>query len=640
MHPFLTRLRQSPLLADGAIGTMLYAEGISFNDCFDAINVRAPELVSGIHRAYLETGAELIETNTFGANRFKLAEHGLRDQVAEINRAAVTLAREARSAVGAAAFIAGSVGPLGRSLAPLGRVSADEARAAFAEQITALAESGVDLILLETFGSLSEIRQAVLAARQAAPDLPLVAQMTFGEDGATPFGHAPREIATALLELGVDVIGANCSTGPRGVFHVVQEMLAANRELLVSAMPNAGWPERAAGRILYPATPEYFGDYAREFATAGVRLIGGCCGTTPAHIRAMRIALDELGSGMRGPRLSRPLQGRQTVVEPMSEPLPATGLARQLATGEFVVTVELEPPHGPDLTGLLTHAAMLKGAGATVLNVADSPLARMRMSAWAVATLIQNRVGIETVLHFPTRGRNLLRIQGDLLAAHALGLRNLVVVMGDPTALGDYPDATDSYDIVPTGMMKLIKQGFNRGRDHGGKPIGQSTNFLVGCALNLTPADFGKEVNLLRKKIDAGADFALTMPIWDPDEPARFLDRYGGPAEIPIIAGLLPLYTDRHARFLHNEVPGITIPEAILRRMSAADDQHGEGVRIAEEILLGAMQQGTVQGVYIMPPFRRYEIAAQVIRGLRKSGGGGAFARGGATRETPLPPDH
>ncbi|HBY93430.1 MAG TPA: bifunctional homocysteine S-methyltransferase/methylenetetrahydrofolate reductase, partial [Chloroflexi bacterium] len=292
----------------------------------------------------------------------------------------------------------------------------------------------------------------------------------------------------------------------------------------------------------------------------------------------------------------------------------------QLASGEFVITVELEPPHGPDLTEILTTAALLKGSGATVLNVADSPLARMRMSAWAVATLIQNRVGIETVLHFPTRGRNLLRIQGDLLAAHALGLRNLVVVMGDPTAVGDYPNATDSYDIVPTGMMKLISQGFNQGHDHGGRAIGQPTNFLVGCALNLTPADFGKEADLLRKKIKAGAGFALTMPIWDPEAPARFLEAYGGPIEIPIIAGLLPLYTDRHARFLHNEVPGIIIPEAILRRMSAAYDQQAEGVRIAEEVLLGAMRQGTIQGVYITPPFRRYEIAARVIRGLRKQG--------------------
>lgn len=627
MHPFLTRLRQSPLLADGAMGTMLYAEGISFDDCFDAINLRAPELATRIHRGHLEAGAELLETNTFGANRFKLAEHGLRDRVAEINRAGVALAREARSAVGAPAFIAGSVGPLGRNLVPLGRVSVDEARAAFAEQIAALAEAGVDLILLETFSSLTEIRQAVLATRAVAPGLPLVAQMTFGEDGATPFGHTAREVATALLELGADVVGANCSTGPRGVFQVVQEMLGANRELLVSAMPNAGWPERAAGRILYPATPEYFGDYARDFAVAGVRLIGGCCGTTAAHIRAMRNALDEVGSGLRGPRVSRPLEVRQMVAEPVPGRLPATRLARQLATGEFVVTVELEPPHGPDLTELLNTAAMLKGAGATVLNVADSPLARMRMSAWAVAALIQNRVGIETVLHFPTRGRNLLRIQGDLLAAHALGLRNLVVVMGDPTAVGDYPNATDSYDIVPTGMMKLIKHGFNQGRDHGSKSIGQPTNFLVGCALNLTPPDFGKEIDLLRKKIDAGAGFALTMPIWDSDAPARFLDAYGAPLEIPIIAGLLPLYTDRHARFLHNEVPGITIPASILQRMSTAGDQPAEGVRIAEEILLGALNQGTVQGVYIMPPFRRYAVAARIITDLRKQRAGSKGSR-------------
>jgi homocysteine S-methyltransferase len=612
------------------MGTMLYAEGIPFDDCFDGLNLTAPELVAGIHRAYLEAGADLIETNTFGANRFKLGEHGLRERVGEINRAAAELAREARAAVGAAAFIAGSVGPLGRNIAPLGRLSAEEARAAFHEQITALVEGGVDLILLETFSSLDEIRQAILAAREVAPDLPLVAQMTFGEDGATPFGHTTPEMIATLVNLGVDVIGANCSTGPRGLFQIVREILNTNRDLLVSAMPNAGWPERAAGRIIYPATPEYFADYARDFVTAGVRLIGGCCGTTPAHIRAMRNTLDDLSGGaLEQP--SREAQREGAGTRPRQRlwpvaPTPtrgetrswSTGLARRLVTGEFVVTVEMEPPRNPDLSELLTHAAALKGAGATMLNVADSPLARMRMSAWAVATLIQNRIGIETVLHFPTRGRNLLRVQGDLLAAHALGLRNLFVVMGDPTAIGDYPNATDSYDIVPTGLMKLIKQGFNRGLDHGGNEIGHPTNFIVGCALNLTPAQYHKEVDLLRKKIDAGADFALTMPFYDPDAPARFLDAYGGPIEIPVIAGILPLYTDRHALFLHNEVPGITIPEPILRRMSAASDQHAEGVRIAEEIVHDAIHQGLVQGVYIVPPFRRYEIAAQVIAALRQ----------------------
>jgi methionine synthase I (cobalamin-dependent)/5,10-methylenetetrahydrofolate reductase len=617
-HPFLTRLRQNPLLADGAMGTMLYSEGFPFDDCFDALNTRAPQVITNIHRAYLSNGAELIETNTFGANRFKLAEHGLRDAVAELNRRGVELALAARASIGAAAFVAGAIGPIGRTVAPIGRISHEEVRAAFAEQIAVLAEAGVDLLIFETFGSLSEIRQAILAARQVAPTLPIVASLTFGADGSTPLGHSPAEVAVALLELGVDVIGANCSSGPRSLLNVVQAMIAATGpETLVSAMPNAGWPEHAAGRILYPASPEYFGNAARDFAEAGVRLIGGCCGTTPAHILAMRNALDEWTTAGRQPSRAAPEQpARATVSASQREAAPqppATQLARQLAEGRFVVTVEMEPPHGHDMAELLAAAAMLRGAGATVLNIADSPLARMRMSAWAAATLIQNRVGIETVLHFPTRGRNLLRIQGDLLAAHALGLRNLFVVMGDPTAIGDYPNATDSYDIVPTALTKLIKQNFNSGVDHGNTAIGTPTNFLVGCALNLTPTDMKKETDLLRKKIDAGADFALTMPVFEAEAPLRFAEAFGEPLPIPLIAGLMPLYSARNAAFLHNEVPGISIPETIRTRIAEAENQRTEGVAIAQEIMLAARANGVIQGVYIIPPFRKYEVAADVI---------------------------
>ena len=611
-HPFLTRISQGPLLADGAMGTMLYARGISFKECFDAANLDRPDLVRDIHEAYLLAGAEVIETNTFGANRFRLEKHGLADRVAEINRAGVEIARQARRNVRQPAFIAGSVGPLGRNLAPLGRLRPEEAREAFAEQIAALVEAGVDLLILETFSNLAELLEAVRAAREVAPGVPVVAEMTFGQEGLTNLGYAPQEVAQALRQAGADLVGANCGIGPRNTLAAAREMLALADSAPVSAMPNAGWPEHVGGRLLYPATPDYFADFAREAAEAGVRLIGGCCGTTPDHVRAMRAALDSWQAGVLEPQAVP----ARSPVPAMSSAVPGpTRLARALAAGEFVITVEMDPPKGCDLTDVLTAAATLKGAGATVLNVADSPLARMRMSPWAVAHLIQSRVGIETVLHFPTRGRNLLRVQGDLLAAHALGVRNIFVVMGDPTAIGDYPNATDSYDIVPTGLMRLIKEGFNRGRDHAGNSIGTSTNFLVGCALNMNAANLSREIKLLRKKIASGADFALTMPVYDPSVVHRFLDAYGGPVEIPVLVGILPLYNDRHARFLHNEVPGIEIPPSVMERMERAEDKPAEGVRIAQELI--STIQDLVQGIYIMPPFHKYDLAAQIIRAVR-----------------------
>lgn len=621
MRAFMTRLSQGPLLADGAMGTMLYARGVSF-DAVDVANVDTPGVVREVHEAYLTAGADLIETNTFGANRFKLAEHGPDHDVDTVNRAGVELATAAREATGQPAFIAGSVGPLGRHLAPLGHLRPQEAYEAFSEQIDVLVAAGVDLILLETFSSLAELREAVKAAKTVAPEVPLVAEMTFGREVLTTYGHAPREVAIALLELGADVVGANCGIGPRQTLQAGAAMKSIGDEShFVAAMPNAGWPEQqAGGRILYPATAEYFAQFARDAADAHVNLIGGCCGTTPAHVRAMRTALDSWQAGERTTDFAAPDVREERRQE--TKPAP-TRLAKALSASEFVVTVEMEPPRGADLSSVLASAAMLKGAGATVLNVSDSPLAQMRMSPWAVAGLIQNRVGIETVLHFPIRGRNLLRVQGDLLAAHALGVRNVFVVMGDPTAIGDYPDALDSYDIVPTGLMRLITEGFNEGRDYAGNSIGEPTNFLVGCALNLNPSDVARQVNLLRKKIDHGAHFALTMPFYDVDVPRRFLDAYGGPVEIPILAGVLPLYNERHASFLHNEVPGIEIPDEVMARMDAAEDKPAEGVRLAQELVteLRASVADAIQGIYIMPPFRKYEIAADVMRVVRPAAG-------------------
>ena len=606
---FRERLAQGPILCDGAMGTQLYARGIPYNRCFDALNVSQPVMVSDIHRAYIAAGAEIIETNTFGANRFKLSEHGLADQVEKINAAGLHLAMAARQEAGRKVFIAGSVGPLGKRLSPLGWLRPAEARAAFAEQIAALA--GADLLILETMSDLNEMREASLAAREVC-NLPIIAQMTFTEDGHTPAGHSPEEVAAALLALGVEVIGVNCSVGPARVFEVAQTLLREARGHPVSAQPNAGWPERVGDRILYPATPAYFADYARRLADAGVRIIGGCCGTTPEHIGAMRRALDG------APTIRKPSLLPSLPAVPAPEALPRqrpTELAQKLAEGRFVVGVEMSPPKGFDTTKFLEGARSLKEHGADVINVADSPMARMRMSPWAVSYLIQSRLGIEAVLHFPTRGRNLLRVQGDLLAAHALDVRNVFVVMGDPPTIGDYPEASDSIDVVPSGLVRLIKANFNMGLDRAGAPLGQPTSFHVGVALNMGAEDIGREIKGLRKKVEAGADFALTMPVYDPTVVSRFVAR-AGPLPIPILIGILPLHSHRHAEFLHNEVPGMSLGEEVLERMrKAGSEGRKEGVRMAQELIQAL--RGQVQGVYLIPSFGRYDAAAEVLDLIR-----------------------
>lgn len=617
-HNFLSRLDSTPLLGDGAMGTMIYAKGIPFERCFDELNLSAPALIADIHRAYIDAGANLIETNTFGANRFKLNEHGLAGKVAEVNRAGVHLARRVVEASFKELFIAGAIGPVGPRLAPLGRLGTDQARAAFQEQVTALVEAGVDLLLFETFTDLSELREALIVARQAAPELPIVAQLTFTEEGRTPLGHTPQKVAELLSDLAVDVIGLNCSVGPADLLRALQslaEALPAGTRL--SAQPNAGWPERVGGRIMYPAPPEYFGDYALAFVEAGARLVGGCCGTTPEHITHMRAALDD--PTRRAPHLSR-LPGEESRVTTLADGLEPTPLARKLAAGQFVVSVEMSPPKGYSAERTVAGASTLQEAGANVINVADSPRSRMRMSPWAVCHLIQTQLKLDTVLHFPTRGRNILRVQGDLLAAHALDVRNIFVVMGDPTTIGEYPDALNDYDLVPTGLIKLLKQGLNRGVDYGGEPISQPTNFLVGCALNLTPADPAHEMKLLHKKIENGADFALTQPFYNVAEAQAFITRFEaehGSLELPILAGVLPLYNARHADFLHHEVPGIDIPEAIRRRMDRAGERGAqEGVVMARELVL--QLQAFAQGIYLMPPFGRYDLGAEVIEVLQE----------------------
>jgi homocysteine S-methyltransferase len=628
----LTQLSRSPLLADGAMGTLLYAHGVDFDECFDALNLTRPAVVAEIHREYARAGADIIEANTFGANAFKLAEHRLHDQVAAINRRGVEIARDAARAIRPGALIAGSVGPLGRQLAPLGSVKPEEAHAAFAEQIRALAEAGADLIILETFSDIAEIEQALRAAK-AVCALPVVAQMTFTRDDRTLLGSAPADVAARLREWGADVIGANCSTGPRRMLDVVSAMRDAlaketgradrpSSMPLLSAMPNAGFPEMRGERVMYPATPDYFGDYARRFLDAGVRLVGGCCGTTPDHTRAMRRAIDAwIAQSQVGAIRQITVEEAQPETAPVAATTAAfqpTQLAQALANRQFVITVEVEPPKSNDTAPVEETAHMLREAGATVLDISDSPMARLRMSALAVAHRVQERAGVETVLHFPVRGRNLLRVQGDLLAAHALNIRNVLVIMGDPTSIGDYPQANDHHDIVPTGLAQLIKGKLNQGLDSAGSSIGRPCAFVVGVAVNLTPADLDKEAGLLRKKIDSGADFALSQPVFDPDKARAFIEHYQakyGPLQLPILAGLLPLASVRHAEFLRNEVPGMFVPDALVERLQAAGKKtRTEGGRIALETL--AALRSIVSGVYIIPAFGRYDVVANLIRDI------------------------
>lgn len=614
--PFLDRLAQGTLLADGAMGTLLHGKGVSIDACFDELNLSNPSLIFDIHFRYLEAGAEIIETNTFGANRYKLADYGFEDKVTEINRAGVEVARQAvQSSFKKNRYVAGSIGPLGVRLAPYGRVTTNMAYEAFREQVEGL--NGVDLFFIETMSDVVELAEAVRAVRALCPDTPIVAEMTFTRDDRTLLGDTPEQAAEAMRDLGVAVIGVNCSNGPAQLMRVIKAMQSVAPDLKYSVLPNAGWPEYIGGRVMYPAGPAYFADYALAFRQQGVSIIGGCCGTTPDHIAAMRAALDD-------PNRRTTITVSEVEIDHAEEPAEPTApslLALKLARHDFITAVEVTPPKGIATERVLRAAEMLRKAGVDVLNVADTPLARMRMSPWAVSHLLQHDAGMETVLHFPTRGRNLLRVQGDLLAAHALGVRNLFVVMGDPTHIGDYPEAADNYDIVPSGLVRLIKINLNSGLDSAGNKIGQPTNFVVSCAVNLCAPDLDREVNVTHKKIENGADYLISQPIFDISTYDTFVKRYEevhGTLRTPIMVGLMPLYSQRHASFLHNEVPGVEIPDPIMKRIvDAGDSAPHEGVQIASEIAL-QLRDHHAAGLYLMPQFGRYDLVAEIVESIRQ----------------------
>src|SRR5919202_1105873 len=554
---FLDRLAAGvPILFDGAMGTQLYARGIPYERCFDELNLLQPDLVQAVHREYIVAGADAIETNTFAANRVRLATYGLDSKVRDINFRAVKIAREAKEVSGEPVFLAGSVSSVGQPLAPVGTITPDQVRIIFVEQMEALLEAGVDLLVLETFSNVAELREAVRAARSVSVDLPLVVEVSVAEDGTTLAGATPEEVVQALEPLPIDAIGVNCGVGPQSALDALHRLAARTHRPLV-AMPNAGHPTTQGGRQMYVSTPGYFADYARRFAEAGVSIVGGCCGTTPAHIAAMRAALP--GSRQAGATVAvRPTP----VVRPEPELATAAAgagqeispLSRKVRDGQFIISVEVDPPRGLNTSKMLQGAALLKQAGTDAVDIGDSPMARVRMSCIAFAALCEQQVGVETWIHFTPRDRNLMALQSDLLGAHALGIRNVIAITGDPPRMGSFPNASGVWDVKAPGFIKVIKQ-LNQGLDWAGNSIGSRTTFFVACAVNPMAEDLEHEIDWYWQKVEAGADIAITQPLFNLEQLERFFQRVPKPP-IPTVVEIMPLQSYKHAEFCHNELAG------------------------------------------------------------------------------------
>ena len=615
--PLLFRLKQGPVLCDGAMGTLLYAKGIYINKCYDELNLAQPDLIRNIHADYLNAGADVIETNTFGGNSFRLERHGLAGQVREINLRGAQLAREAADAFNlkkaGSALVAGSVGPLGIRIEPLGKTSREEARESFREQIAALAEGGVDLLILETFGYLEELHQAILAAREAAPQLEVVAQVTIDEDGNCLDGASPETFTAKLDEWGADVIGCNCSVGPVAMLEAV-ERIRRNTERPLSAQPNAGIPRNVEGRNIYLCSPEYMASYARKFVGAGVAFVGGCCGTTPEHIKAMKAALrmnDAKGKTGAIRVISERKLESSVAPPPLSQ---RSNLGRKLAAGEFVTLVEIVPPKGIEFRKEVDGAKYLKTAGIDAINIPDSPRASARLSNLALCILVQQQAGIETVLHFTCRDRNVLSMQSELLGCYTMGIHNLICITGDPPKLGNYPDATAVFDVDAIGLVNIV-HNLNFGLDIGGNTIGSGTRFAIGVGANPGIGNIDEEVRRFEYKVEAGADFAVTQPVFDVALLEQFLRRIEH-CRIPVLAGIWPLISVRNAEFMKNELR-VSVPDAIIERMSraaSAEAARAEGILIAREML--DRVHGLVQGAQVAAPLGRYSAAIEVLDGL------------------------
>jgi methionine synthase I (cobalamin-dependent)/5,10-methylenetetrahydrofolate reductase len=597
-------------VADGAMGTMLYGRGMFLNVCYDELNLKQPDLVRGIHRDYVQAGAELLETNTFGANPIKLAHWGLAQETARINTAAAQLALDA---AGERAAVAGAIGPLGIRIEPYGEMSVAEARAAFAPQVEGLLAGGVSGFVLETFSDVSELRAALEAVR-AACDLPVIAQMTVGTDGKTHYGTDPETFGPRLSAMGADVIGVNCSVGPHGVLEAI-EKLSRVTSCPLSAQPNAGLPREVGDRKIYMASPEYMASYARRMVEAGARIVGGCCGTTPEHIRAIVGYVQSVSPRHAYAVAAAPLPAAAMEPVALSE---RSRLGCKLAAGKFITTVEIVPPKGVDPGPMFEQVRRLKAAGVDAVNVPDGPRAQSRMGALLSAVMIEREVGLEAVVHYACRDRNLLGMLSDLLGAAAVGIRNLLIVTGDPPKMGPYPDATAVFDIDSIGLTNLVSR-LNRGLDPGGNPLGAPTRFVVGVGVNPAAPDLDRELRRFAWKVEAGAEFATTQPVFDLDQLDRFLERVES-FRIPIVAGIWPLVSLRNAEFLANEVPGVSVPGSVLDRMRAAsargkDAALAEGVRISQEMI--AAVRDRVQGVQVAAPLGRVPVALEVLDAAR-----------------------
>jgi methionine synthase / methylenetetrahydrofolate reductase(NADPH) len=640
---FRIRLRRRPLLLDGAMGTLLFSRGVPQRANLDELVLTRTELVSAIHREYIEAGADAIETNTFGANRFRLAEYGLENLAGRLNRKAAQLAREARETTGREVLIAGSIGPLGPASRGLANPHPGIARAAFREQIEGLLEGGVDIFVFETFERLDSLLLAIEEARRAS-DLPVVAQMTFGEDLRAMDGTTPEAAAAALTEAGVDAVGVNCGAGPLVCVEALVRTGPPQAGVTRSIVPNAGLPRRIEGNFVYSAGPEYFGDMVPQMLAAGARIVGGCCGTTPLHTRAMREAIDAIPLDEHGlPGVVAPESGKETdsagpveAQDPAAAAAPRTpriesagsgevttppsGLARKLAAGDYVVSVEIDPPRSIRIDRTLEAGRLLKEAGADLVNVSDSATGRVRMGALAVAFGLQQQLELECLVHLTTRDRNLMALEAELLGAHALGIRNVLALTGDPPRVADRPSATAVWDVDAVGLIGIINR-LNRGEDAAGGAIGQAAGFTIACALDPAAPDPDREWSRLERKLAAGAHLIMTQPLYSDAQVETMLTRartvFGqGGFPVPVLLGVLPLHSARHAEFLHNEVPGITIPTEQRAAMHAAGQRGAEvGLEMAMNLL--AQSRGHVAGTYVMPSFGRYEIAAELVRRLR-----------------------
>ncbi len=612
MPQFADIFASHPLLADGAMGTVLYARGIFINRCYDELNLSDPGLILSVHEEYLQAGADILESNTFGANRFRLSRHGLGGKVAEINTAGVRIAREAvkhlREKQAGEAWVAGSVGPLGVRLEPLGKTGLEEARAAFAEQMRALADAGADLLIIETMPALNEAHEALLAAQETAPHLPVLVMVTVDDESNCLDGSSPQQAAALLTERGAGAIGVNCSTGPSSVLTALEAMRGATT-LPLAAMPNAGMPRAVEGRNIYLCSPEYMASFARKAIAAGAQIVGGCCGTTPNHIRAMRSAMRAIDAQ------ARVTEGHATAATTNETPPAPLGQRSRIGSlieqGKFITLVEIVPPKGIDCSKEIEGAQLLAQLGVHAINVPDSPRASARMSAQSLCIQIQQHTGIETILHYTCRDRNILSIQSDLLGASSIGLHNILCLTGDPPKLGNYPDATSVFDVDAIGLVNLVKR-LNHGLDIGANSIGGSTNFTIGVAANPGVPDIENELRRFAFKVEAGAEYAVTQPVFDLRLLESFLKRIEQ-HKIPVIAGIWPLTSLRNAEFMKNDLR-VSMPEEIMLRMAQAETPEAareEGIKIAQEML--AAVRPHVQGVQVSAPFGRYAAAAEVI---------------------------